>query len=722
MICRLALYDMMILRSTSLRARSAAGFVFLIFAAGTLLVSARINSEKKRIPGLTGLKNLLKSGAQHANALVSRIKNGPTDEDKASLAYYVKVTTRAGVDFYKQKLVAEAEDWEFMGYDVRDPRETVEGFEFLSESVKEQQRKAYRGVQFRKICNDRGPPAIHPDASKNPNFKGRGKDVAEFKRELESSCFTNIGKKCVGTEWAVYLESNNDDYTSNMPLFKADPFNQIQGNQIVSEPCNSVSNGAFYMVADVDGIRADKNGNGDEDMQQAAANMAFGSFYYHGMGNSKFWDMSRKSDVLAMDYLFTMMFEKLLHKVCVDVACMNELYTIYLKEGDMHGDGGLFAKTDADLKRFLLNDKEEWGLEGKGFQTKHFTRMFGTESATGVTDFKWGKNSMPLYKTSVVGIVLLWLRTTFSAQIPSEKGNVMFKQVSMAVIEALVTKSADKARAFRIRDVIMGMNMKAVQNVPKAYITFTKMIQKFLGAKYFQEVDAGPSLLHVFGRYDTCPFQPHSTWHRQVARMTQLIVRGITVDLDAASLKDKLTNGDKVGMIARIVSNIPSMGAETLNIVNIARLALETKLHETGFAYQIEVNRGLRVAIDDKLHQSPRPSFGSVSRRRRLLADADLESALVNRASVKVDSEERVAFVLKSKSAIKDSIAKKKKKMKEEEGKTRITSTWNDGKRDVCKTGPQSSTSSIYDNFVEPWMKIERESQLPTMPAPPRRI
>ena len=72
----------------------------------------------------------------------------------------------------------------------------------------------------------------------------------------------------------------------------------------------------------------------------------------------------------------------------------------------------------------------------------------------------------------------------------------------------------EKKKAKNIRDIIRNADLKVVSDVPEAFWKLTKMLQKFLSGMHFQEVKAGASIVKVFGRYDTCPFQPHSNWHR----------------------------------------------------------------------------------------------------------------------------------------------------------------------------------------------------------------
>ena len=114
--------------------------------------------------------------------------------------------------------------------------------------------------------------------------------------------------------------------------------------------------------------------------------------------------------------------------------------------------------------------------------------------------------------------------------------------------------------------------------------------------------------MKVFGRYDTCPFQPHSNWHRFSARLIQMIVHGINVDLDACGLKDKYSLWEKATIGSKVSANIAKMGSSTAGILSIARLGMEPKLQEgdKGFQHQVAVNEALRAAIEARVRSNNR--------------------------------------------------------------------------------------------------------------------
>jgi len=619
---------------------------------------------------------------------------------------YIKDLTRPSVSWYKGIMVEQAEDWEYLGYDIREARKEIQGFEFLSNNVKEQQRQAMKHVYFHQSCAELGhTPGIVVNEKKKTD---------QYRDELQDKCmdpsneaFANGLQKCTESQWAQYIGSN-EDFVDNMPGFQADPFKYIPGNALVIEPCNTLSNGAYYMVADVDGMRADKDGNGgDEHLQQAAANMAYGSLFYHGHGNAEHWENSRFADTIAMDFLFGEIFEQLIKKVCKSIDCINKIYAAHMKEGDQHASLGMYAMTDDQIQPRLISKVEEVGTEGKGFQNKYYTQKMAERAAKGQDFLPAFRNVVPRYTTAVTGVVLIWLRVTFNREIPLKKGDELFDQVSSAIIEALVTKSAQKPKAKAIRDVIRNLDLKVVNKIPDAFKYLTKMLQKFLTAMHFQEVKAGASLLKVFGRYDTCPFVPHSNWHRQSARLIQLIVRGVNEDLDKSGLKDKFSYWDKVTVLPDVLKNIPFMGSATGSIISIARLGMEPKLQEgsKGFEHQVKVNEGLREAIEkrvrsNKLAHHKDFQTGLFSRRRR--RPLSMSAAILERsAEQKVGNKRTMSHIMKVKSK---KSAETKSTLSRKERKKNVID-WNSDYRNACNRGPPESTDNVYDNYVKQWIK-----------------
>eukprot|EP00944_MAST-04C_sp_MAST-4C-sp1_P009122 g9122.t1 len=600
-------------------------------------------------------------------------------------------------------MVEQAKEWEYLSYDIREVREVAEGFEFLSNGVQEQQRNAYKHIHFHRKCSELGhTPGVKVEKSKKTDT---------YREQLQKECMDPKGKlnllKCTDSQWAQYIGSNEDFY-ENMPGFQADPFKYVPGNALVMEPCNTLSNGAYYKVADVDGVRADKNGNGgDEGMQQAAANMAWGSFYYHGHGNAKHWKASRFADTIAMDFLFGMMFEQMIAKVCNDINCVNSVYTAYLKAGDDHANLGMYPFSDEQVKPRLLSSLDELTTQGKGFETTFLTKKFAANAASGKSVQSGFENVVPRYTTSVTGIVLLWLRVTFNREIPMKKGDAIFDQVSSAIIDALVTKSKQKVKAKAIRDVIKTLNLKVVSNVPKSFVFLSKMLQKFLSAMHFQEVKAGASLLKVFGRYDTCPFVPHANWHRQSARLIQMINEGIYENLDTCGLKAKYSWFDKAKVPAQVSLNIPRIGSATAGILSIARLGMEPKLQEgsKGLEFQVKVNEGLREAIEKRVRSSSKHGHNKdyqtslFKRRRRPLS---ISTALLERAAEQKASHEEAMETSMMKKGKKDTDTKSTLSRKER--KSNVLD-WNTDYRNACKRGPLESNDNVYDNYVKQWLK-----------------
>ena len=654
------------------------------------------NTAAKKWNPITSMSNWASSTKAGVSEFVTHAKVGykmtkgkATDEEKADFQEYLVEGSRPSIEWYQKKMVEDAEEWEYLGYDVREKREAAEGFEFLSPKVQEQQRKAFASITFMYNCNEFAhTPGIDVTAEQKTDA---------YRKRIDTECKTKANK-CVNNKWAQYI-STNEDYLKNMPGMMVDPIKYIPGNPLIFEPCNTLSNAAFYQVADVDNVRATKTSKGDEHMQQAAANLAFGSFYYHGWPSKSTWEAGRFSDVVAMDYAFLQMFEQLIVKVCASVECANKIIEMYLKGDDRHGRQGMSAKSDEVVKSRMLKSLDEWGQKGKGFESKYLTAEFARTTLL-KSDYMWCEETAPKYTTAVTGIVMLWLRATFSSQIPHGRGDVIFKQVSSAVIEALVTKKEMKVGAIAIRDAIAKLDLKVVYHVPQSYKVFTKMITKFMAGMHFQEVKAGPSLMQVFGRYDTCPFVPHSNWHRQAAQLIRLILKGIVNDLDKAGLRRKLSNYNKMMMYPKLLANIPSMGSETLAIVNIARLGLEPTLHKDGFDFQVKVAKGLREAIQKKINLSKRPLFLNhahhLRRRRRLLST---KNALQQRAVRAGAEKTEMAGVFNKKSKLASSMRLKKKKKRDHK-----TYDWNDDYRNVCGLGPLESTTSLYDNFVPMWI------------------
>ena len=104
-------------------------------------------------------------------------------------------------------MVEDAEEWEYLGYDVREHRETAEGFEHLSEKVQEQQRKAFATTKFMYKCNE---------FAHTPGIKVNAEQKTDAYRErIDAECKTKIGK-CVKNEWAQYISTNEDFYLSFM--------------------------------------------------------------------------------------------------------------------------------------------------------------------------------------------------------------------------------------------------------------------------------------------------------------------------------------------------------------------------------------------------------------------------------------------------------------------------------------------------------------------------
>ena len=638
--------------------------------------------------------------------LFSDVYSASPKKNKKTLLDYIEHYSRPSVNWYKGIMVEQAKEWEYLSYDVREVRKVAEGFEFLSNRVKEQQRNAYKHVHFHRKCNELGhTPGVKVEESKKTDA---------YREKLQNDCMDPAGKlnllKCTGSQWAQYIGSNEDFY-ENMPGFKADPFKYVPGNALVVEPCNTLSNGAYYKVADVDGVRADKNGNGgNEDMQQAAANMAWGSFYYHGHGNAKHWKASRFADTIAMDFLFGMMFEQMIAKVCNDIDCVNEIYKAYLKAGDDHANLGMFPMSDEQIKPRLLSSLDELTTKGKGFESAYLTKEFAANAANGKSVRLGFENVIPRYTTAVTGIVLLWLRVTFNREIPMGKGDEIFDQISTAIIGALVTKSKQKVKAKAIRDVIKTLNLKVVSDVPKSFVFLAKMLQKFLTAMHFQEVKAGASLLKVFGRYDTCPFVPHSNWHRQSARLIQMINQGIYQNLDTCGLKAKYSWFDKAKVAPQVALSIPRIGSATAGILSIARLGLEPTLQEgsKGLEFQVTVNEGLREAIEKRVRSSSKHAHNKdfqnafFRRRRRPLS---ISTAFLERAAgQKVSREEAMetSMMMKGK---KDTETKSTLARKDRNERKAEVLDWNTDYRNACNRGPPESNDNVYDNYVKQWLK-----------------
>ncbi len=633
------------------------------------------------------------------NVNAANIKANPK---KKSMVDYIEEYSRPSVDWYKGIMVEQAKEWEIMGYDVRETRSAAEGFEVMSEKVKNQQRKAFSHIHFHKSCSEVGhtPGMTIGTEQLDPSYRSKVQQCAD---PNDPQILSKCDKFNMRWNWAQYIGAN-EDYINNMPGFDADPFNKIPGNPLVMEPCNTLSNGAYYKCADVPGIRATRDSAGDEDLQQAAANMAYGSFYYHGHGDPSHWDDSRFADVVAMDLLFGIMFEQMLKKTCKNVDCMNDIYTAYFKEGDQHARQGMHALNDAEINKLLLTKMDEFGQEGKGFQTKYYTQEMADLAAKGKS-FSSLYNKAPKYSTIVTGIVITWLRITFNRDIPFGVGDKLFDQVSSAIIEALVPKSKDKKKAKNIRDIIRNANLKVVSDVPEAFWKLTKMLQKFLSGMHFQEVKAGASIMKVFGRYDTCPFQPHSNWHRFSARLIQMIVHGINVDLDACGLKDKYSLWQKATIGSKVSANIAKMGSSTAGILSIARLGMEPKLQEgdKGFQHQVAVNEALRAAIEARVRSNNRKHHADYNshKRRRLLSmdNAFLQRATVNKANAQ---EQKIMKAIQMKGGKQENGDTMKKKGDKKEKKEL---NWNSDYRNACNLGPRESSDNVYDNFVKPWVK-----------------
>ena len=224
---------------------------------------------------------------------------------------------------------------------------------------------------------------------------------------------------------------------------------------------------------------------------------------------------------------------------------------------------------------------------------------------------------------------------------------------------------------------------------------------------HFQEVKAGASLLKVFGRYDTCPFVPHANWHRQSARLIQLIVRGVNEDLDKSGLKNKFSYWDKTTVVPDVLKSIPSMGSATGSIISIARLGMEPTLQEgsKGFEHQVKVNEGLREAIEkrvrsNRLAHHKDVQTGLFSRRRR--RPLSMSAALLERsAEQKVGNKRAMSHVMKVKNKLSPEA---KSTLSRKERKNNVID-WNSDYRNACNRGPPESSDNVYDNYVKQWIK-----------------
>jgi hypothetical protein len=669
---------------------------------------AASNAAKTVTKGIETATDKVKEGAEDMKNKMSKL----FDTIKADLKKFLIVKSRVSVETYQKMLIDDSEEWEITGYDVRDKMKTIEGFEFMSEKVKAQQRKAFSGIHFFQSCDEEGPkPLIQGKYRNNKHsWKAKWNGIHDTK-----GCTENL-KQCASGHFSHYLELN-EDYASNMPLYSADPFNRLSGDPIVAEPCNTAANGAYYMISDVDGVRATSTDPGNFHIQQASANLAFGSFYYHGHGNNIAEAAPRGADVVAMNYLFAHILELFVYRGCNDVQCMNDFYKAYTYP-----------------EQVFLKNKEDWGQLGKGMQTKYLTQYFAKVSAEGTTDYNFALNKKsrfytPNYKESVVGIVYVFLRICFHRGY--EGGDDLFEQVSTAVTKALIPDKKGAAAALKIRDEIAKLNLKVVEDVPKAFVIFTEIVRKFLGAMYFQEGKSIKSLKDVFGRYDTCPFMPHSLWHRMSARLLQLMVKGITVDLDTAGFKNELSKSEGTKTLMKLISSIGTIGSATLSVVKVARLELEPKLKDDGLAYQIKVNLGLRAAIAKLVRKKSSVTKKNKSNqhmrsnhRRRSVLSTMLSMEKRSNAGMGKSSEKQLSMTMESKKpvAMKNIMKVKNKKSKPSKEKDEDTKDisgkeeeydpkkhgkkplaahlkvgWNTGYRNICGRGPLSSSNTMYE-------------------------
>ncbi|CAK0885551.1 unnamed protein product [Prorocentrum cordatum] len=316
----------------------------------------------------------------------------------------------------------------------------------------------------------------------------------------------------------------------------------------LKQPCNALSNAAFYQLAlTVCSQPLPSIGGWPWDIEaRAAANLlAFGSFAFHGnpfggddppAGYDGPWSpiSTQFLDVIGMQAYFYLLHQATVHSI-------------------------VSPSTPADDKTALLKIGMDGYLEDARVAVQDLTRIFTQDPDTWKAEAEPLSQKMPEYMVSAVGTTLVALRAILHDELFGRSVAVaMYELACSSLVDALLGGAqsvkdtfCDGAGTFVTQ--LNAVTLNAPRDIAKAMGLLISGLQVFVEALFWQETKAKPvSYLDQWRQagvigptLEQCWLQPHSTWHRVCGYTTQRLTTLISQELPSEMLEPPLTEDQK---------------------------------------------------------------------------------------------------------------------------------------------------------------------------------
>ena len=111
-------------------------------------------------------------------------KGKATDEEKADFQEYLVEGSRPSIEWYQKKMVEDAEEWEYLGYDVREKREAATKVQSQIRGVNARKNKPNNGAKAKEKTTN-GEKAGEINARNTRSNDKLKKTIVQLEKELK---------------------------------------------------------------------------------------------------------------------------------------------------------------------------------------------------------------------------------------------------------------------------------------------------------------------------------------------------------------------------------------------------------------------------------------------------------------------------------------------------------------------------------------------------------
>lgn len=357
----------------------------------------------------------------------------------------------------------------------------------------------------------------------------------------------------------------------------------------LKQPCNALSNAAFYQLAlTVCSEPLPSIGGWTWDIEaRAAANLlAFGSFAFHGnpfggadppAGYDGPWSpiSTHFLDVIGMQVYFYLLHQATVHSI-------------------------VSPSTPTEDKVGLLKIGVDGYLEDARVAVQNLTRVFTQGPETWKAEAEPLAQQMPTYTVSAVGTTLILLRAMLHDELFGRPvAMAMYELICSGLVDALLggiqsVKDTFCDGASTFVSQLNAVTLTAPRDIAKALGLFISALSVFVEALFWQENKVKPlnyldqwRQARVIGpTLEQCWLQPHSNWHRVCGYTTQRFTTLVSQELPREMLEPPLTEDQKHAAwrdAAAVAANFQAFAnlfsgilkADTVNLCRVFKAAKE---------------------------------------------------------------------------------------------------------------------------------------------------